>query len=75
MKYYVFLQWDKRLKPIVRVNTIKGLQIQLEKLGCEIPSNLEELFEKGSNQYVGKTDKDEDVYVCEILGWDYEDDL
>lgn len=75
MKYYVFLHWDKILMPVVRVNTIKGLQIQLEKLGCEIPSNIEELFEKGSNQYIGKTDRDEDVYVCEIQEWDYVDDL
>ena len=75
MKYYIFLHWDKRLKIFVRVNTIKGLQIQLKKLGCEIPSNLEELFEQCSEQYIGKSDRDEDVYVCEIQGWDYEDDL
>lgn len=76
VQYYIFLQWDKMLMPICRVNTFEGLRIQLEKLGCEMPANIEERFNECSNQYIGKSDNDEDIYVCEILDeWEYVDDL
>lgn len=74
--YYIILQWDKEIRIAVRTNTIPGLVIKLKEYGiCSDEKILKGLFNENSNVYLGKTNLDEDLYVCEILGWDYIDDL
>lgn len=89
--YYIMVNYGGWIKILCRCKTIQGIEKRLNEIGCNYKETLtnvykaeklEEVLEDYPNFYIGKINDEHsketgvgDVYISEILTWDYKDDL
>lgn len=89
--YYIIVNYDGWINIFCKCRTIQGVEKRLNEIGCNYTETLtnvykaeklEEVLDEYSNFYIGKVDDEHsketgvgDVYIAEILSWDYIDDL